>query len=298
MATTTTHAEFIPEIWANYALQAFAKFTVMSALVPRFTDAQFGQQGDVFHIPSIANLTVGTRTEGSSMTFEDGDASETTLTLSNWDYVAFKATDLAQMQANQDIMALQVDNAMQMLAEKVDRSLLGIYASAGSNLGTGEVAFTSASWLDLDKAFNDNSVPLDNRMVVLSTKARREYLTLLGTAGVGSIHPQAGSAVERAEMPNLYGFRPFLDNQVIATGATPVVTHNLAFHPSAVVMASRPLKLPEPGRGVEGGFASLGNLSIRVLRSFDHTSTVDRISFDVLYGIKVLRPTALIDFRD
>lgn len=302
MATTTTHAEFIPEIWANYALLAFRKYTVMSALVPRFTDDEFGQQGDVFHIPSFADLTVGTRTEGSTMTFEAGDASEQTLTLNTWDYVAFQATDLVQMQANQDIMRLKIDNAMQVLAEKIDRTLLGIYASAGSNLGTGEVALDVDDWLDLDKAFNDASVPMGQRIVVMGTKARREYLKNLTQTGaspsVAAIHPDAGSALAQAAMPNLYGFQPYLDNQVISTGTTPVVYHNLAFHPSAVVMASRPLKLPEAGRGVEGGYANLDRLSIRVLRSFDHATTVDRISFDVLYGVKVLRPTSLIDFRN
>lgn len=302
MATTTTHAEFIPEIWANYALQAFRKFTVMSALVPRFSDPVFAVQGDVFHIPSMADLSVGTRTEGSTMTFEEGDASEQTLTLDKWDYVAFTSTDLAQMQANQAIMEMMITNAMQVLAEKIDRTLLGIYASAGSSQGTGEVALDGDDWLTLDKTFNDNSVPMDNRMVVLSTKARKEYLAILTQAGyansVAGIHPGAATAVEAAEMANLYGFRPFLDNQVLTTGTTPVVTHNLAFHPSAVLMATRPLKLPNAGEGVNAGYASLDNLSIRVLKSFDHATTRERISFDVLYGVKVLRPTALVDFRN
>lgn len=297
MATTTTHAEFIPEIWAGYALAAFRKFTVMSALIPRFTDAEFGRQGDVFHIPAIADLSVGSRTEGSTMTFEANDASEQTLTLSNWDYVAFQATDLVQMQANQDIMQLMINNAVQVLAEKVDRTLLGIYASAGSNMGTGEVALDADDWLTLDKTFNDASVPLAERKVILSTKARKEYLTLL-QSGAGALHPRTGIAVEDAAMPDLYGFTPYMDNQVLTTGSAPVVTHNLAFHPSAVVMASRPLKLPDPGQGVEGGYASMDNISIRVLKSFDHATTVERVSFDILYGVKVLRPTALIDVRN
>lgn len=306
MATSTTHAEFIPEIWANYALKAFGKFTVMSALVPRLTDPTFAKQGDVFHIPSIADVTAGTRTEGVAMTFEAGDASEQTVTLDKWQYTAFQVTDIAEMQANQDLMALTVDNAMRVLAEKVDLTLLGMYASAGSNLGTGEVAFDADDWLELDETFNENSVPLDGRLVVLGTKARREYLALMtqngvaaSAANVGGVHSGAGSAVERAAMPALYGFTPYLDNQVVSTGTTPVVKHNLAFHPSAVVLASRPLALPDSaGQGVEAGYASLDGISIRVLRSFDHATTVSRISLDLLYGFKVLRSAALIDFRN
>lgn len=299
MATTTTHAEFIPEIWANYALEAFRKFTVMSALVPRLTDDTFARQGDVFHIPSIADLTAGTRTEGSAMTFEAGDASEQTITLNQWQYVAFQITDIAAMQANQDLMALTMDNGMRVLAEKVDLTLLGAYASAGSNIGTGEVALDKDDWLDLDKAFNDNSVPFESRVLVMGTKARREYLSML-TAGTGvsAVHPSAGSAVANAAMPNLYGFQPYLDNQVISTGTTPVVYHNLAFQREAIVMATRPLQLPNPGEGVDGGYASLDNITVRVLRSFDHATTVSRVSFDILYGYKVLRPAALIDVRN
>lgn len=305
MATTTTHAEFIPEIWANYALQAFRKYTVMAALVPKLTDPTFARQGDVFHIPSIADLTPGTRTEGNAMTFEAGDASEQTITLNQWQYVAFQITDIAEMQANQDLMALTMDNGMRVLAEKVDSTLLGMYASAGSSLGTGEVALDADDWLDLDKRFNDNSVPFDNRLVVLGTKGRREYLSLLtqngiaaSAANIGGVHPGAGAAVQSASMPNLYGFTPYVDNQVITTGSSPVVTHNLAFHPSAVVMATRPLKLPNPNEGVDAGYASLDGISIRVLRSFDHATTVSRVSFDLLYGYKVLRSAALVDFRN
>jgi hypothetical protein len=202
------------------------------------------------------------------------------------------------MQANQDIMRLKIDNAMAVLAEKVDRTLLGIYASAGSFLNVGATTLDANDWLDLDKAFNDASVPLQGRVVVIGTKARREYLTLLTQAGVSAVHPKSGSAVEDAAMPDLYGVTPYLDNQVIVTAGPPITEHNLAFHPSAVVMATRPLKLPEAGRGVEGGYASLDNISIRVLRSFDHATTVDRVSFDILYGVKVLRPTALIDVRN
>jgi hypothetical protein len=139
---------------------------------------------------------------------------------------------------------------------------------------------------------------MESRTLVMGTKARREYLSLLTQAGISAVHPQAGSAAERAAMPNVYGFTPYLDNQVIVTEGTPDVQHNLAFHPSAIVMATRPLQLPEPGQGVEGGYASLDNLSIRVLRSFDHATTVNRISLDVLYGYKVLRPSAVIEVRN
>lgn len=295
MANTTTHAVFIPEIWAATALKAFRKFTLMTQLIKPQTDNEFGRVGDIYHIPSINDLTVGTRTEGVAMTFEDGSATEQTVTLSLWDYAAFRVTDLLRIQANQSILDLYMENAMQVLSEKIDARLLGLYASASTTLGTAGTAWTAATMLDLDKRFNDNLVPMDGRILVMGSKGRREYLEFTSLNGLGGVHGEAATVAARAEMVNVYGFRPFFGSQVVSTGSAPVAYHNLAFHPSAFLLATRPLALPEASEGVKAGYASQDGLSLRVLQSFDHATTQHRISIDVLYGTKVLRPTAVVD---
>lgn len=295
MANTTTHDVFIPEIWAAQALESFRKYTIMTELIRPNTDNVFGRVGDVYHIPSIADLSVGTRTEGAAMTFEDGSATEQTVTLNLWDYAALKVTDLLEIQSNQSMLELYTDNAMQVLAEKVDARLLSQYASAGDTIGTGEVAWTAATMLDLDKAFNDANVPFDNRILVMGSKGRREYLEFTSLNGLGGVHPQGGTVAQRAEMVNVYGFRPFFGSQVVSTVGPPLTYHNMAFHPSAFMLATRPLAVPDGGQGVQAGYASAGGISIRVLKSFDHDTTTFKLSFDMLYGIKILRPTALID---
>jgi hypothetical protein len=65
-------------------------------------------------------------------------------------------------------------------------------------------------------------------------------------------------------------------------------TRNLAFHRDAVVLATADLELP---KGVDmGNRASMDGLSLRFVRQYDATTDNFIARFDILYGVKVVRP--------
>lgn len=65
-------------------------------------------------------------------------------------------------------------------------------------------------------------------------------------------------------------------------------TRNLAFHRDAVVLATADLELP---KGVDmANRATMDGLSLRFVRAFDVTNDNFIGRFDILYGIKVVRP--------
>lgn len=73
----------------------------------------------------------------------------------------------------------------------------------------------------------------------------------------------------------------------IGTAST-AYPRNLAFHRDAIVLATADLELP---KGVDmASRASMDGLSLRFVRQYDATTDNFLARFDILYGVKVVRP--------
>lgn len=64
--------------------------------------------------------------------------------------------------------------------------------------------------------------------------------------------------------------------------------HSLAFHRNAIALVSRNLALPMGA--ANAAYASAGGLGVRVVYDYDSATKTDKISFDVIYGVKELEP--------
>ena len=71
---------------------------------------------------------------------------------------------------------------------------------------------------------------------------------------------------------------------------------SLAFHKDAVTFVNRPLALPQGA--AKAAVASADGLTVRVVFGYDMTYKRDTISFDILYGIKVLRAALAVRLVD
>ena len=72
-----------------------------------------------------------------------------------------------------------------------------------------------------------------------------------------------------------------------AMAATAVNAPNsVAFHRNAIALVSRNLALPMGA--ANAAYASAGGLGVRVVYDYDSATKTDKISFDVIYGIKDL----------
>ena len=84
---------------------------------------------------------------------------------------------------------------------------------------------------------------------------------------------------------------------VTATAVTIVRNgSSLAFHKDAVTFVNRPLAIPMGA--AKTAVASADGLSVRVVFGYDMTYKRDTISFDILYGIKVLRSALAVRLVD
>lgn len=82
------------------------------------------------------------------------------------------------------------------------------------------------------------------------------------------------------------------------TEATSVViinkAHALGFHRNGLALVTRNLELPMGA--AKAAIASADGLGVRVVFDYDSKTKTDKVSFDIIYGIKELEPSMLVDF--
>ena len=91
-----------------------------------------------------------------------------------------------------------------------------------------------------------------------------------------------------------------IDQPLMHTVADVAVTlvnapHSLAFHRNAIALVSRNLALPMGA--ANAAYASAGGLGVRVVYDYDSATKTDKISFDVIYGIRELEPSLICKLK-
>lgn len=80
-----------------------------------------------------------------------------------------------------------------------------------------------------------------------------------------------------------------------AVDAMPITKeHSLGFHRNGLALVTRQLELPA-GAG-KAAIASANGLAVRVVFGYDQDTKTDKISFDIIYGVKDLADELLVDF--
>lgn len=83
----------------------------------------------------------------------------------------------------------------------------------------------------------------------------------------------------------------------ITTAVSAVIinkAHSLGFHRNGLALVTRQLELPQGA--AKAAIASADGLAVRVVFGYDQGTKKDKISFDIIYGIKELDSDLLVDF--
>lgn len=70
--------------------------------------------------------------------------------------------------------------------------------------------------------------------------------------------------------------------------------HSLGFHRNGLALVTRELELP--AGAAKAAIASANGLAVRVVYGYDQDTKTDKISFDIIYGVKDLNDDLLVDF--
>lgn len=86
-----------------------------------------------------------------------------------------------------------------------------------------------------------------------------------------------------------------VENIASAIEAMPIIKeHSLGFHRNGLALVTRELELP--AGAAKAAIASANGLAVRVVYGYDQDTKTDKISFDIIYGVKDLNDNLLVDF--
>lgn len=288
-------AGFIPQIWAQRALDILRANIILARLVARDTDYEPGWRGKTLNIPYPGTFAAQDKTADTPATVQTPTGgTSVAVTLNKHKYVDFLVEDVARATALQgtDLLDRYVEGPIIALAEQVETDLFGLYAGLSGSVGVSGTDLTLATVRSTRKKLNDNKVAQAGRALVVSTK---DEIALLGDANAQSYFAFAKpDAVAEGAIGDLYGLRVFTSTLVPVVVGTPNSTKCLAFSRSAFIFATRPFVPAPVGSGVKEAniVDPMSGLAIRFQVWYSMADRAIRAGFDILYGVAELRDAA------
>lgn len=286
-----------PTIWAREALMHLRANLGVSRKVHRDYSKEVAQKGRVINVPVPPTLAAQTKAPGSNYTFTAVTAQTVPILLDTHSYAAFEIDDIARIQARPESISDYGKSAAIAIAEDIETRLLAEYVNAGAFVGTSGTSLTKAQILAGRRILNTNKAPTQNvdRTAVVSTKDAEAILGDLSTSNAGALNSDAGS-LRDGEIGRLYG------SNILESQLTPLVvttTHGLLFHRDAIALVSRALPAPADNMGVRSEVFTDEDtgIALRVMMAFDINTGSNKVVYDVLFGIKTLRPAWVVDLR-
>lgn len=296
--TRTTEAAALPTIIAQEALGQLARYSSMARFVSRDYDGQVASYGEAVKIYKRGALAVQDKTADTDITFNapTGQGS-VTVTLNQHKVVPIKIEDVAQALARPDLRMGYAQDAAIVLAEAVDDVLLALAtdASVTQEVGTAGTPITKGTLIDARTRLNKSKAPRAPRAAVLDSDSigamlKDGILVAANTAGGNSTNLVD---VNAGELRPAFGFSLAENQGVTVTAGTPNKVNSLAFHQSAIVLATRPLADPGVG-GIQSEVLNSDGFSIRVMADYDIKAMAMLITLDVLFGVKIVRPEHVV----
>jgi N4-gp56 family major capsid protein len=271
----------LPSIWSARILAKLEKNLVFAqpGVVNRDYEGDIRADGDRVHIHSFNDLTIGTYTKNSTtITYEQLTDSRVTLLIDQSKYFAFSIDDVDTAQMRPELIDAASDRAAYQLAEVADSYVAALYSGASTS-GPDNVVETSQftattvyqKLVDLSVLMDQVNLPAGGRFIVVPPWVKG--LLLQNSSFVTASKPDA---VLNGEIGQIAGIRILVSNNVKTTGTSPVVSHMMAGHASALAYAEQIVNVE--GLRLEGSFAD----AVRGLH---------------LYGAKVLDGARLFDLQ-
>lgn len=269
---------FIPEVWAARLLENLRKAQVFtqSGIVNRDYEGDISAAGDTVRIQAIGAITIGTYTKNADIAVpETLTDAETTLLIDQGKYFNFAVDDVDRRQISVNLIDGAMREAAYGLRDVADKFVAGLYASAGSSVGTSGAPKTDLATatnayvhlVSLGQALDEKDVTTDGRWVTVPPWFHSKLL--LDDRFVKSGTDSAAGVLANGEVGQAAGFRILKSNNV----SNDATTYRI------MAGTSQAISFAEQINKVE---------AFRPERRF-----ADAVKGLHLYGAKVIRPAAL-----
>lgn len=223
-----------PSIIAREALMTLYAKTVMLPLVHRDFSNDFAKVGDTVTIRKPASFTAQEFT--SAITVQDATESSTAVVLNKHVDVSFAVTAKDMALKITDFRAQLLDPAMEAIAQKVDKYLLGLYVDTYNYVGTAGTAPSGvADFTGCGRVLNINNVPLSERTMAIDPYAADKFSQIAAFYEADKVGDN-GTALREASIGRKLGFDTVLANN-IAAHSNGTVAHTGTFAVNGAVAA-------------------------------------------------------------
>jgi hypothetical protein len=271
--TTTSAAYFIPEIWANRALEIMRAKIVMASRILRDSDVASFQQGDTLNIPIPGTFVAKDKAANSAVTLQVPTDGNVDVKLDKHKEVSFLVEDVVRAQQNIDVMDTYMQSGVVAIVEAMEKDLMGLNLGASGITGSIGTALTGASLRAARNVLNKAKCPTEDRYAVVSPD---DETSMLGDTNLATYFANAKTeAVSEGAIGRIAGFETIMSQLVPlganvqlggATGGTWTVTYNgqttsnLAYNANAAAVKAAVEALSTVGAGnvevtaITGGF--------------------------------------------
>ena len=270
--TTTTDAVMIAEVWTKEIEKPFYNALYAKDLVKR-RDSLVADGGDTIHVPFLSTYNARTKAAGTQVIFDANTETEITISINKHKYLAMLIEDIVKVQANYNLQSEFRGAMAEAVARSVDSDLLGLHASAGTNV-SGGATIDDADILSVVSALDAANVPQDERAGIVG------YKTMNDLRGVNKYvaYDQTGktglAASNKAIISSVYNMDLYMSNNVVDDTTN---THNLFFHKSGLSLAVQ----KKPTYEMEYSVSDVGW----------------KVLLHTIYGVAVERANAVVDLE-
>ena len=290
--TTTTAANFIPEIWSDEIVAAYKKNLVMANLVMKMNFK--GKQGDTVHIPAPTRGSASAKAAETAVTLIAATESEVQVSINKHYEYSRLIEDIVEAQALNSMRQFYTSDAGYALARQVDTDLIQLGRSAnGGTAGSAayaaayiggdgttayvaasnnESALTDAAIRRTIQRLDDNDTPMDQRFFLIPPSSRN---TLMGLARyTEQAFVGTGDAIRTGEIGNLYGIPVFTSSNADTTSGSGAARVCLMGHRDAMVLVEQ--------------------VGVRSQVQYKQEYLATLFTSDTLYGVAALRSAASV----
>lgn len=259
---------FIPDIWAQTALNILNENMVVGNLIHRDFQNEMAQHGDVVNLRKPNNFRMQRRKTDDDDLFDIRmETTRHVVPLDAHFYTSFIIRDGDAAGSFKDLVNMYVFPAMVSMARGIDRyAIEKMWIEGDKNAVTNHDAQDLI--LDARTQLNNNRAPLrDRHMIVPPSWCLMKF-------------------AEPADPLRYLGFDIYEDVDV---------AQGLAFHQSALTLLNRPLwvKTAVADMGARIASTSFNDISMRCSMTYDAMKAGTRVTFDTLFGAAVLEPAMI-----
>ena len=274
--TNATAATFIPEIWSDEIIASYEKSLVVKPLVRAMS--MTGKKGDTIHIPKPDRGNASVKAAEAQVSLIAGNTGELVISIDQHYEYSRLIEDITDVQALASLRQFYTQDAGYALATRVDTAIIAEAANFTSQLeftasgvqaaaGTAAAAFNDAGFRAALQVLDDNNVPMDNRVWVISPAMKKE---LLGVSNYISTDFVTGKPVESGVIGSLYGVDIYVSTNLPTENTDE--KGSILMHKDAIVFAEQ--------------------LGVRVQTQYKQEFLADLMTADTLYGTETYRPEA------